>query len=59
MPVTSRPSPLVDSKRLWQDLMGIAEYTEADRPYTRGAFSVLFNAGRNGWRSALPMAGCK
>jgi beta-ureidopropionase / N-carbamoyl-L-amino-acid hydrolase len=46
MPVTSHPSPLVDQKRLWEDLMTIAKFTDADEPYTRRSFSPLFKDGR-------------
>ena len=37
---------IIDSKRLWADLMSIAEFTEPDVPYTRRSFSPLFCQAR-------------
>jgi N-carbamoyl-L-amino-acid hydrolase len=36
----------IDSGRLWSDLMALGAITEPERPYTRRAFSPLFDAGR-------------
>jgi N-carbamoyl-L-amino-acid hydrolase len=36
----------IDSERLWDDLMTLGAITEPDRPYTRRAFSPLFDSGR-------------
>jgi beta-ureidopropionase / N-carbamoyl-L-amino-acid hydrolase len=39
-------SSRIDSQRLWDDLMTLGAITEPDRPYTRRAFSPLFDRGR-------------
>lgn len=36
----------IDSGRLWADLMALGAITEPSRPYTRRAFSPLFDEGR-------------
>jgi beta-ureidopropionase / N-carbamoyl-L-amino-acid hydrolase len=36
----------IDADRLWGDLMALGTITEPDRPYTRRAFSPLFDEGR-------------
>ena len=36
----------IDPDRLWSDLMALGAITEPERPYTRRAFSPLFDAGR-------------
>jgi beta-ureidopropionase / N-carbamoyl-L-amino-acid hydrolase len=36
----------IDSDQLWGDLMALGTITEPDRPYTRRAFSPLFDEGR-------------
>lgn len=36
----------IDGRRLWDDLMQLAEITEPDKPYTRRSFSPLFDEGR-------------
>ncbi|MFZ5690156.1 MAG: Zn-dependent hydrolase [Pseudomonadota bacterium] len=36
----------IDSKRLWDDLMQLAEITDPGKPYTRRSFSPLFDKGR-------------
>lgn len=36
----------IDSGRLWDDLMKLAEITDLDRPYTRRSFSQRFLEGR-------------
>ena len=36
----------LDADRLWADIMGLAEITEPERPYTRRSFSPLFLKGR-------------
>lgn len=36
----------IDSGRLWADLMALGAITEPGRPYTRRAFSPLFDEGR-------------
>jgi N-carbamoyl-L-amino-acid hydrolase len=36
----------LDRQKLWDDLMALAAITEPDRPYTRRAFSPLFDEGR-------------
>ncbi len=57
MPTKSRPSPLVDQNRFWQDLMDLAAFTESDEPYTRRVFSPLFNAGRQWLAKRFDQAG--
>jgi N-carbamoyl-L-amino-acid hydrolase len=49
--------PTVDPDRLWTDLMALGELTEPDRPYTRRAFSPLFNEGRALLTQRLTAAG--
>jgi N-carbamoyl-L-amino-acid hydrolase len=36
----------IDADRLWGDLMALGSITDPDRPYTRRAFSPLFDQGR-------------
>ena len=36
----------IDAGGLWEDLMALGAITEPDRPYTRRAFSPLFDKGR-------------
>jgi N-carbamoyl-L-amino-acid hydrolase len=36
----------IDSERIWADLMALGTITEPGRPYTRRAFSPLFEEGR-------------
>jgi N-carbamoyl-L-amino-acid hydrolase len=36
----------IDSDQLWDDLMALGNITEPERPYTRRAFSPLFDSGR-------------
>jgi N-carbamoyl-L-amino-acid hydrolase len=38
--------PLLDSDRLWADVMGLAAITDPERPFTRRSFSARFLAGR-------------
>jgi beta-ureidopropionase / N-carbamoyl-L-amino-acid hydrolase len=40
----------IDGRRLWADLMTLAEITDPDRPYTRQSFSPRFVEGRE-WLS--------
>jgi N-carbamoyl-L-amino-acid hydrolase len=52
----NRASPLgaplpIDGRRLWADLMALAEITEPDRPYTRRAFTPRHAEGR-AWLAA-------
>ncbi len=44
--MTGRRNLPVDAKRLWADLMALAEITEPDHPYTRRSFSPRFLEGR-------------
>jgi acetylornithine deacetylase/succinyl-diaminopimelate desuccinylase-like protein len=44
--MTGRGNLPVDVKRLWADLMALAEITEPDHPYTRRSFSPRFLEGR-------------
>lgn len=41
-----QPKTLVNSERLWNDLMAIAEITLPEQPYTRRAFTPTFDQGR-------------
>jgi beta-ureidopropionase / N-carbamoyl-L-amino-acid hydrolase len=41
----------IDTARLWEDLMTLGAITEPERPYTRRAFSPLFDQGRT-WLAA-------
>jgi N-carbamoyl-L-amino-acid hydrolase len=36
----------LDAKRLWSDIMALAEITDQERPYTRRSFSTRFLEGR-------------
>lgn len=45
--MTARKNLPVDAKRLWDDLMALAEITDPDRPYTRRSFSARFLEGRD------------
>jgi beta-ureidopropionase / N-carbamoyl-L-amino-acid hydrolase len=45
MPMTRATLP-IDGRRLWADLMALAEMTDPDRPYTRRSFSPRFLEGR-------------
>lgn len=49
--------PLVNEKRLWDDLMAIAKLTQADLPYTRRSFSQEFIAGREFLKQKMTEAG--
>ena len=42
----NRPPLPVDAERLWADITALAELTDPARPYTRRAFSPLFDQGR-------------
>lgn len=48
---------IVNSKRLWEDLMAIAEFTLPDHPFTRRSFSDLFIDGRRWLREKFQSAG--
>ncbi len=47
----------IDGRRLWDDLMQLAEITDADKPYTRRSFSPLFDQGRVWLRQRFEAAG--
>jgi len=47
----------IDADRLWTDLMALGALTEPDRPYTRRAFSPLFDEGRTFLARRLEEAG--
>ena len=47
----------IDGKRLWDDLMRLADITDAGRPYTRRSFSPLFLEGRAWLRERFEHAG--
>jgi N-carbamoyl-L-amino-acid hydrolase len=47
----------IDGRRLWDDLMQLAEITEAGKPYTRRSFSPLFDEGRRWLRRRFNDAG--
>jgi N-carbamoyl-L-amino-acid hydrolase len=47
MTAGAKSKALVNSERLWHDLMAIAEFTQPDQPYTRRAFTPLFAKGRH------------
>ncbi len=46
MTAGAKSNALVNSERLWNDLMAIAEFTLPEQPYTRRAFTPLFAKGR-------------
>ncbi|MGD9920581.1 MAG: Zn-dependent hydrolase [Pseudorhodoplanes sp.] len=47
----------IDGRRLWDDLMRLAEITDPARPYTRRSFSPLFDKGRVWLRNRFADAG--
>ncbi|MBM6592827.1 Zn-dependent hydrolase [Microvirga pudoricolor] len=47
----------VDGKRLWDDLMTLADITDPDQPWTRRAFSARFLEGREWLRARMEEAG--
>lgn len=47
----------VDAQALWDDLMKIAEFTDADQPYTRPAFSQLHVQAREWLQTRFTEAG--
>ena len=47
----------VNAARLWADVMALADITEPDRPYTRGAFTPRFLDGRAFLRARFENAG--
>jgi beta-ureidopropionase / N-carbamoyl-L-amino-acid hydrolase len=47
----------IDGRRLWADLMTLAEITDPDRPYTRRSFSLRFVEGREWLRRRFEAAG--
>jgi beta-ureidopropionase / N-carbamoyl-L-amino-acid hydrolase len=49
----------IDSERLWDDLMTLGAITEPDRPYTRRAFSPLFDSGRSWLAERMREAGLR
>jgi beta-ureidopropionase / N-carbamoyl-L-amino-acid hydrolase len=49
----------IDSRRLWDDLMTLGAITEPDRPYTRRAFSPLFDSGRTWLTERMREAGLR
>jgi N-carbamoyl-L-amino-acid hydrolase len=57
MATGSQPKTLVNSERLWNDLMSIAELTLPDQPYTRRVFTPMFDKGREWLRTQFVDAG--
>lgn len=49
--------PHVDQRRLWDDVMALAEITDPDLPYTRRSFSPRFLDGRDWLRRRFHEAG--
>ena len=47
----------IDGRRLWDDLMRLAEITDPGKPYTRRSFSPLFDEGRVWLRQRFEAAG--
>ena len=47
----------IDGRRLWDDLMHLAEITDPAKPYTRRSFSPLFDEGRLWLRQRFEAAG--
>ena len=47
----------IDGRRLWDDLMRLAEITDPGKPFTRRSFSPLFDEGRDWLRSRFAEAG--
>ncbi|HWV54680.1 Zn-dependent hydrolase [Pseudorhodoplanes sp.] len=47
----------IDGRRLWDDLMHLAEITDPGKPYTRRSFSPLFDEGRLWLRQRFEAAG--
>ncbi|MGV3632895.1 MAG: Zn-dependent hydrolase [Pseudorhodoplanes sp.] len=47
----------IDGRRLWDDLMQLAEITDPGKPYTRRSFSPLFDKGRVWLRRRFEEAG--
>jgi N-carbamoyl-L-amino-acid hydrolase len=47
----------IDGRRLWDDLMRLAEITDPGKPYTRRSFSPLFDEGRAWLRHRFADAG--
>lgn len=37
----------INSERLWNDIMTLAEFTEPDKPWTRRSFTNYYNSGRD------------
>lgn len=46
----------VNSDRLWQDVMTLANYTEPNRPWTRRSFTKRYNEGRDWLKSRMEEA---
>lgn len=57
MATGSQPKTLVNSERLWNDLMSIAQLTLPDQPYTRRVFTPMFDRGREWLRTQFVDAG--
>src|SRR3978361_1625587 len=57
MTTGSKSKTLVNSERLWTDLMSIAEFTLPDQPYTRRAFTPMFAQGRDWLKGKFVEAG--
>lgn len=49
--------PTVRTERLWADIMQLAAFTEPDRPYTRRAFTEVYQAGRRWLAARMQEAG--
>lgn len=47
----------IDGRRLWDDLMRLAEITDPSKPFTRRSFSPLFDEGRLWLRQRFEAAG--
>ena len=54
---TEETPPIIDSDRLWSRLHALAEFTEADRPWTRRAFTDYFERGRAWLQTEMEQAG--
>lgn len=50
-------TPAIDERRLWSDLMALAEITDTARPWTRRSFTPLFDQGRDWLRRRFAEAG--
>ena len=56
-PLLSSALPPIDGDRLWRRLEDLAQFTRADMPWTRRAFSAEYQAARAWLREAFEAAG--